>query len=374
MLAEASDIAESAEPHERHALRAGTHHIGAAVRSRGRRLMTVSLVLVASALTGCGNAGASWSGSIAASTSRAAAPALPATAAAPAPQSSPATSSSQGGGRATRRKTAASRPGGGAPVNRYPAALTGSWQVMSTIGGRPAMWIAARSGVTLVRMDQRWVHLALHAGSVDPGGSGWRYGDRVAGKEIHHLILGFNGGFKFKTGAGGFESFGRTAVPLSYGLGSIVTYTDGTTQIGAWGLSVPARGRAIASVRQNLHLLINHGQPDGSVATCGSQCWGATIGGAAAVARSGLGILGNGQLMWAAGENLTVAQFAHAMVSSGVQRAVELDINPDWVAGYVYIHHRSTGPTPVPVVPGQYGISGHLLLPYGRDFFTVLSN
>jgi hypothetical protein len=246
--------------------------------------------------------------------------------------------------------------------------------VISAIGGRPAMWITARSGVTLVRMDQRWVHLVLHAGSVDPGGSGWRYGDHIAGNEIHRLILGFNGGFKFSTGAGGFESFGRTAVPLSPGRGSIVTYTDGTTQIGAWGVSVPARGRAIASVRQNLRLLINHGRADGSVVTCGASCWGATIGGAAAVARSGLGILGNGQLMWAAGENLTVGHLADAMVSSGVQRAVELDINPDWVAGYVYIHHRSTGPTPVPVVPGQYGLSGHLLQPYSRDFFTVLSN
>ena len=32
------------------------------------------------------------------------------------------------------------------------------------------------------------------------------------------------------------------------------------------------------------------------------------------------------------------------------------------------------GPTPVPVVPGQYGIYGNLLVPYSRDFFTVLSN
>ena len=44
------------------------------------------------------------------------------------------------------------------------------------------------------------------------------------------------------------------------------------------------------------------------------------------------------------------------------------------VAGYLYVHHRSSPVTPVPVVPGQYGIYGHLLLPYSRDFFTVLSN
>jgi hypothetical protein len=259
-------------------------------------------------------------------------------------------------------------------VDHFPPALNTRWQTISSIGGRPDMWVAERSGVTLVRMDQSHVHLALHAGSVDPGGTGWRYGDEVAGSEIHHLILGFNGGFKFSTGAGGFESFGRTAVPLSSGLASIVTYRNGTTQIGAWGQGVPAPGVPIASVRQNLHLLIDHGRPDSSVSTCGATCWGATIGGAAAVARSGLGILGNGQLLWAAGEGLTVPQFADAMAAAGVQRGVQLDINPDWVAGYLYVHHATSGPTPVPVVPGQYGISGHLLLPYSRDFFTVLSN
>jgi hypothetical protein len=261
-----------------------------------------------------------------------------------------------------------------APVNRFPGTLTSRWQTISKIKGEPAMWIAQRAGVTLVRMDQRFVHLALHAGSLDPGGAGWHYGDVVAGHEIHHLVLGFNGGFRFSTGAGGFFSLGRTAVPLTNGLGSVVTYRDGRTDIGGWGQGVPVRGHAIASVRQNLHLLIDHGQPDGSVTSCGEACWGATIGGLSSVARSGLGIRSDGQLLWAAGEGLSVGQLAGAMVGAGVQRAIQLDINPDWVAGYLYVHHRASGPTPVPVVPGQYGLSGQLLLPYSRDFFTVLSN
>jgi hypothetical protein len=54
-------------------------------------------------------------------------------------------------------------------------------------------------------------------------------------------------------------------------------------------------------------------------------------------------------------------------------RAVELDINPEWIAGYLYVHHRA-GPTAVPVVPGQLGIPGRFLAPYGRDFFTILAN
>ncbi|MGA9859204.1 MAG: hypothetical protein WBQ18_15170 [Solirubrobacteraceae bacterium] len=260
------------------------------------------------------------------------------------------------------------------PVDRYPASVTARWQVITTIGGRPAMWIAARQGVTLIRMNQRLVHLALHAGSADPGGTGWRYGDVIGGLELHHLILGFNGGFKFPTGSGGFLSFGRVGVPLKAGYGSVVTYANGTTQIGAWRAGVPARGVAIASVRQNLFLLIDHGVPNGSVDNCGAPCWGATVGNQAAVARSGLGIRADGQLVWAAGEGLTVHRLAAGLMAAGVQRAVQLDINPGWVAGYLYVHHRAAPLTPLPVVPGQYGISGHLLVPYSRDFFTVLSN
>jgi hypothetical protein len=245
--------------------------------------------------------------------------------------------------------------------------------VLGRVGGRPALWIAQRSGVTLVRIDQRLAHLGLHAGSADPGGTGWRYGDAIAGNEIHRLILGFNGGFKFATGSGGFLSFGRTAVPLRSGLGSVVTYANGVTEIGAWGSEVPQHGRPIASVRQNLALLIDHGVPNPTAASCGAACWGATIGGLTAVARSGLGIRTDGQLLWAAGEGLTVSQLAGAMAAADVQRAVQLDINPDWVAGYLYVHHRAAPLTPVPVVPGQYGIYGHLLTPYARDFFTVLA-
>ncbi len=318
-----------------------------------RRLLTYLLVALAPALVACGGSGSSATGG-SGTISRSSAPAST----------------------TTQRSSSAAvhRPPSHRLVDHLPAPLTPRWQTMASIGGRPALWITERSGVTLVRLDQRLVHLALHAGSLDPGGAGWHYGDMVAGREIHHLILGFNGGFKFSTDSGGFESFGRTAVPLQAGLGSVVTYRNGRTQIGIWRAGVPAPGAPIASVRQNLHLLINHGVPDSSVNTCGSNCWGATIGGVAAVARSGLGIQANGDLVWAAGESLTVAQFADAMAAAGVQRAVQLDINPDWVAAYLYVHHRTGGPTPIPVVPGQYGIYGHLLAPYSRDFFTVLSN
>jgi hypothetical protein len=247
------------------------------------------------------------------------------------------------------------------------------WTPVASIGGQPAAWIALRSGVTLLRFDQRLVHLALHAGSGEPAGQGWTYGDRIGASEIHRVLAAFNGGFKLSYGSVGFLADGHAAVALTVGLGSIVTYQNGTTDIGAWQEGVPASGLKVASVLQNLHLLVEHGVVAPTVHNCIEGCWGGTLGGGPYVARSALGITGDGQLVWAAGESLSPSMVAQALVDAGVVRAVELDINPEWVAGYLYIHHGA-GPTAVPVVPGQLGIPGRLLAPYSRVFFTILAN
>jgi hypothetical protein len=240
---------------------------------------------------------------------------------------------------------------------------------VATLAGGVAAWESERSAVTLLRFDPSSVGLALHAGLGEPSGS-WKYGDRIEPSEIHRVIAAFNGGFKFGTGGVGYMSEGRTAVPLRSGRGSIVTYRDGSTQVGAWGAGVPARGKPIAWVLQNLSLLVDHGRAAGSVESCILACWGATVGSVSATARSALGIDGSGRLVWAGGEHLLPGDLARGLIEAGVLRAVELDINPDWVAGYLYVHHGGA-PTPVPVVPGQFGIRGKFLTPYGRDFITA---
>jgi hypothetical protein len=227
--------------------------------------------------------------------------------------------------------------------------------------------------VTVLRFDQRRVRLVLHAGSSDPGGSGWTHGAAVSGREVHRLAAAFNGGFRLSTGTGGFVANGHVAVPLQANAASIVTYKNGRTSIGAWGVEVPARRRPIASVRQNLRLLIDKGQAAGTVDTCGAACWGATLGGGSDVARAGLGITAGGRLLWAAGERLSVRALADALLRAGARRAVELDINPQWVAGYLYVHRPGHAVKPVAMVPGQNGIPGSFLSPYSRDFFTIVA-
>jgi hypothetical protein len=234
-----------------------------------------------------------------------------------------------------------------------------------------AAWEEQRSGVTLLRFDQRFVRLVLHAGEGEPSGS-WHYGDRVERSEIHHLVAAFNGGFKFSTGVVGWSSGGRVAEPLRSGRASIVTYREGTTAIGAWRRGLPAAGRPVYSVLQNGSLLVDHGIAAGNVDGCIQSCWGATVGGVDTIARSALGITPGGDLVWAGGEHLVPATLAQAMIAAGAQRAVELDINPDWVAAYLYVHGGGV-PVASPVVPEQVGIAGRFLEPYKRDFFTVLA-
>jgi hypothetical protein len=240
------------------------------------------------------------------------------------------------------------------------------------LNGQTAVWVdRSASGVAMLSFNQRLVELHLHSGTTDAGPTGWRFGPAVVGAERRRLVAAFNGGFRLNLGVGGFESYGRVASPVRPGLGSVVTYANGTTDVGAWRQGVPAAGRKVVSVRQNLTLLIDHGASASSTGCL--TCWGATLNGVVDPARAALGVRADGRLVWVGGEQLTVAQLAQALTSAHVVRAVELDINPEWVAAYLYRHTGKHGPVAAEqVMPGQQGIPGQFLTPWSRDFFTIV--
>ena len=258
----------------------------------------------------------------------------------------------------------------------YPVALRGArdlgatgWSPAVSVAGHVAAWVKRTPEITLARFDQRYLTLALHAGATDPGGSGWRYGPAVGALERRRLVAALNGGFRLNTDAGGFVEDGRVGRRLEFGDASAVTYSDGTTDVGAWRQGVPAPDRRVVSVRQTLHLLVDHGRPSPDV-NCGPTCWGFPLHGKPAVARSALGVTSSGQLVWAAGETLTVPQLADALAGAGVVRAMQLDINPDWVHGFLYAH---PGVTALPLLPHQSGGPDLYLTAGNRDFFTILA-
>jgi hypothetical protein len=176
----------------------------------------------------------------------------------------------------------------------------------------------------------------------------------------------FNGGFKTGAGAGGFKVDGHVLTPLVNGLASLVIDTAGVGSVGVWGHDVPSSGVGVASVRQNLAPLVEGGQPNPQIAAL--SAWGATLGGGTYVARSALGADASGDLLYAASMSTPPADLANALISAGAERAMALDINPEWV-------QMDTAATPggslTAQVPGQNRPADQCEAGWTRDFVAV---
>ena len=73
--------------------------------------------------------------------------------------------------------------------------------------------------------------------------------------------------------------------------------------------------------------------------------FGATLGNKALVWRSGVGVDANGALIYAGGPALSVLSLGPTLQNAGAVRAMELDINTDWVSAYTYVQ-RAPPATP----------------------------
>jgi hypothetical protein len=210
----------------------------------------------------------------------------------------------------------------------------------------------------------------LHAGGADPGYpalSVLHAGPAVGPDEHRRLLAAFNGGFKLSAREGGYEQEGHILSPLIPGMASLVIDRSGAAVIGAWGRGLPRPGETVESVRQNLPLLVSHGQVTAAAADW--QAWGATLGGGEFVARSALGQDAAGRLIYAGSMSASPADLAAALVRAGVAQAMELDINPEWVQLDVA---RKPGHRLIAAIPGQVRPADQYLAGWIRDFITVL--
>ncbi|MHB1762295.1 MAG: phosphodiester glycosidase family protein [Acidimicrobiales bacterium] len=187
-------------------------------------------------------------------------------------------------------------------------------------------------------MDTALLSARLYSGSMSPGGGPYRYTAPIQPAQAASLVAAFNGGFVMKVAGGGYYTEGRMVDPLVAGAASLVIYTDGSVNVGAWGTDV-AMTPSVVSVRQNLVPLVAAGQPTPQAASPNWQAWGATCGATSCSGsvpgiehqwRSGIGITADGALVYAAGPALDPLQLAELLVRAGVVRAMQLDINPDW--------------------------------------------
>jgi hypothetical protein len=180
------------------------------------------------------------------------------------------------------------------------------------------------------------------------------------------LLATFNSGFKLRDSRGGFVLGGHTYAPLVDGTATLVGYTDGRVDVVAWqhGSTAPP---GVWFARQNLPLILDRGRLSPAIDNPGE--WGATLGNAILVWRSAIGVDARGNLIYAAGEDQSVASIARALARAGAVRAMELDINTYWTSLITY--GAPGARRPANLLAGMDRSPLRYLEPDDRDFFAV---
>lgn len=223
----------------------------------------------------------------------------------------------------------------------------------------------------IVWISGKHSRVVQHPGQSDPGHlSLWSKPTSVSNSASAGLLAAFNGGFKIKDARGGYYENGHTAGVMRMGAASLVTYRDGSTDIGAWGSEVKM-GTHVVSVRQNLKLLVDNGQLATNLDAAVKANWGITVGATTDVWRSGIGITANGDLIYVVGDALSARSLATILQHAGAVRAMQLDINKTWISFMWFNHPKGASTlTPHKVLNFQRPANRYFS-PTSRDFFAV---
>jgi hypothetical protein len=286
---------------------------------------------------------------------------------------------------ATGSTSAAGGPG--LPVPYQPPRVTplvppalpgeGAWRsTRSGLGAHPPLLVTTlrnqpeypRVVAGLAWIDTKRTTLTLNPGRQEPSVSIPRGTMDVPYAKRGRLLATFNSGFKLSDSHGGFVLNGHTYATMHNGQATLVGYTDGHVDIVDWGYGQTAPG-TVSFARQNLPLLVNEGRASPNL---DSSEWGVTVGNAVLVWRSGIGVDGHGNLIYAAGDNQTVGSLARTLIHAGAVRAMELDINSYWVS---FITYGAPGAgEPLNLLPDMSRSAGRYLTPDDRDFFAVYTH
>jgi hypothetical protein len=218
-------------------------------------------------------------------------------------------------------------------------------------------------------MDTKLLRAQLIPGTEVPSGTA-PGAAQVPRSRYGQLAATFNSGFLLDDSHGGFFLNGRTASALRPGQASLVIRSDGSVDVGAWGTELTMTPDVVA-VRQNLSLIVNHGRPVAGLGADSFQKWGATLGNAVLVWRSGVGVTADGALVYAAGPGLSVQTLAEVLARAGAVRAMELDINTEWTSAYYYTSHNGSQVVPHKLLTDMYQGPNRYLIPDQRDFFAM---
>ncbi len=285
------------------------------------------------------------------------------------------------GGPALKRlpKVGASATAGGppaiAPLISPPLPSEGQWRGTGPlVRGAPAVEVTTFrpdpvypqlvAAVAWIDSSRAWVQ--LYPGRYEPPNSG-NAAAEVPPQLHSNLLATFNSGFKLEdAGGGGFVALGHVYAPLKNGLATFIRYRNGTADVVSWS-GGPTPGPGVEFARQNLPLIVDHGQLNPNLSD-GPQ-WGATLGNAVRVWRSGVGVDGYGNVLYAAADSQTAQSLAEILQRAGAVRAMELDINSEWVTFNFFGSWNAAYPQKL--LPAMTRDATRYLTPDDRDFFAV---
>ena len=239
--------------------------------------------------------------------------------------------------------------------------------LVSTFRSDPAEYPRLVAGVAWINTSRTTI--ALYAGRLEPSVELPSRGPmEVPARYRHRLLATFNSGFKLADAGGGWAQYGHTYAPMRVGQATFVRYSDGRYDVLAWhgGPRVPAN---VVFARQNLPLIVSGARPNPNL-NDGPE-WGATLGNAVQVWRSGIGVDRRGNLIYAAANDQTVGSLAKILIHAGAVRAMELDINSYWVSFDAYAEPGAR--QPAKLLEGMERPAARYLSPDDRDFFAVYS-
>jgi hypothetical protein len=237
------------------------------------------------------------------------------------------------------RKGALTAPVSLAPFPRTPLLGEGEWVPAGRlVDGLPAVYTtfmrpdAVHTSVIdgVAWIDTKLLSVRLYSGSYIPGGGPFKYNTPLPLGAEASLVAAFNGGFRLADSQAGYYTGGVTVRPLVDGAASLVIYNDGTATVGAWGTEVKMTPDVV-SVRQELRLLVDNGTMAPGLAANERGHWGSVLGNSVFVSRSGVGVTKDGALVFVGGPDLDAVNLARLLLRAGAVRAMELDINSDWV-------------------------------------------
>jgi len=257
------------------------------------------------------------------------------------------------------------------PIARPPIRGEGQWHVAAGSSTNPALAytfmrpdaVHTSYTVAVTWFNPKLVRATLHPGAAEPGSGHWGEPEKIT--NYAGLIAAFNSGFKISDAQGGYYQNGHYARRLRSGAASFVIDRNGRFQVVDWGRDATLNP-SIVAVRQNLKLLVDHGQLAPGIAANRQSRWGATVGNRKYVWRSGVGERADGTIVNVVGPALSAESLAILLQRAGAVRGMELDINTDWTSFITYHGHK-----PHNLLPDMYRSPYRYNTTSERDFVSL---